>query len=212
MNIRAITATTLIAISALAVTAATANADPAAPDVKYAAHQSGKNVVVTLDGGTFALEHNSFAIRDTSGNDLVVLPLSYNLADRSYPIDSAISSDARSITLTPSTDLARSVVSLDRHPVASNMENQRAMTDFSQKLGIAMAVGGLVGLTIGAVLGCIFGVPLGAVGCLPGIPIGAAIGGVFGTILAGGPTLIAAGIDLISTLNAPPGTTRWNNP
>ena len=33
--------------------------------------------------------------------------------------------------------------------------------------------------------------------------------GIIGTIVAGGPTLVVAGIDLINTLNAAPGTSVY---
>ena len=54
---------------------------------------------------------------------------------------------------------------------------------------------------------------LGSLGIalIPGIVTGAGVGGVIGTIIAGGPTLVVAGIDLINTLNAAPGTTVWAN-
>ncbi len=94
-------------------------------------------------------------------------------------------------------------------PIASSQENNDAMTNFATEFGLATGIGSFVGLAIGAVVGCIFGLPLFGVGCLVGIPTGAAIGGVIGTIAFGGPTLIAAGIDLMNTLQAKPGTTKW---
>jgi hypothetical protein len=93
--------------------------------------------------------------------------------------------------------------------IASPQEDNAAMTDFATKFGLATGIGSFVGLAIGAVVGCIFGLPLFGVGCIAGIPIGATLGGVLGTIAVGGPTLIAAGMDLISTLQAKPGTTKW---
>ncbi len=93
-------------------------------------------------------------------------------------------------------------VSLKLNDVASPEENLKAQQNFASQLGIATAVGGLVGTIIGAIAGCIVGV---GVGCIPG----ATIGGIIGTIVAGGPTLVVAGIGLINTLMAPPGTTEW---
>ncbi|MGA9872645.1 MAG: ammonium transporter, partial [Rhodococcus sp. (in: high G+C Gram-positive bacteria)] len=63
----------------------------------------------------------------------------------------------------------------------------------------------------------IVGAGLGLLGVTVGplvfatVPGGAAIGSVIGTIAAGGPTLVIAGIDLINTLAAPPGTTKFAN-
>ncbi|MDJ0482687.1 ammonium transporter, partial [Rhodococcus pyridinivorans] len=84
-----------------------------------------------------------------------------------------------------------------------------AQQNFASQLGIATAVGGLAGTIIGAVVGGL-GLLGGPVG-LASIPLGAGIGGVIGTIVAGGPTLIVAGIGLIQTLTAPPGTTVYAN-
>lgn len=211
MNLRRITATAVLAIAATGITAGTAYAAPATPDVKYEAKLDGKDVVTTLTNGTFHLVDNnkSWAVQDANGHDLVAMPLSYNLAGRSYPIESKISDDKKTLTLRAVTDVARSVAAPELRPVASNAENQKAMGDFSAKLSIAMAAGGLIGMTIGAVIGCIVSLQ---VACIPGLALGAAAGGVLGTIAAGGPTLVGAGIDLVNTFNAPPGTTRWNNP
>ncbi|RYF44488.1 MAG: ammonium transporter, partial [Comamonadaceae bacterium] len=54
------------------------------------------------------------------------------------------------------------------------------------------------------------GTPVAVFGCLPFGVTGAGIGAIVGTIAVGGPTLIVAGIDLLTTLNAPPGTTKWS--
>jgi hypothetical protein len=98
-------------------------------------------------------------------------------------------------------------------PIASPLENQRAMNDFSTQFGIATAVGGFVGTAIGVVVGgitgCILGLPLFGVGCLPAAVAGAGVGGILGTIAVGGPALGIAGLDLINTLQAAPGTTKW---
>lgn len=93
--------------------------------------------------------------------------------------------------------------------IASPQEDNAAMTDFATKFGLATGIGSFVGMAIGAVVGCIFGLPLFGVGCIAGIPIGATLGGIVGTIAAGGPTLVAAGMDLINTLQKPAGKTKW---
>jgi len=90
-------------------------------------------------------------------------------------------------------------------PVASSVENQRAQNDFASKFGIGTAIGGFVGTAIGAVIGCVVTLPV----CIPGLVTGASVGGILGTIAVGGPTLVAAGVDLIQTLQAPEGTTKW---
>ncbi|MBF6062762.1 hypothetical protein IU500_13735 [Nocardia terpenica] len=94
-------------------------------------------------------------------------------------------------------------------PIASATENQRAMGDFTTKFGLATAVGGFVGTAIGAAIGCVVTLPLA---CIPGLLTGAGVGGIIGTVVAGGPTLVAAGVDLVNTLQAPDGTTQWADP
>lgn len=95
-------------------------------------------------------------------------------------------------------------------PVASVQENQRAQEHFNTNLQTAMSVGGVTGTAIGAGIGCVIGLAGAIVGCIPGAITGAAIGGVVGTIVVGGPTLAYSAIDLVQTLQAPPGTTKWN--
>ncbi|MGV9679795.1 hypothetical protein ACWDSJ_31330 [Nocardia sp. NPDC003482] len=98
------------------------------------------------------------------------------------------------------------------HPVASQVENQRAMGEFATEFGIAVTTGGFIGsaigLGVGAAVGCVI-VP--AVGCIPGALSGASLGAIIGTLVVGGPTLAISGADLITTLNSPPGSTRWSD-
>lgn len=104
------------------------------------------------------------------------------------------------------------------HPVASPMEDQAAMAAFNTQFGIATAVGGFGGTVVGAGVGCLIGAGIVAVptvlmatpvGCLAGAAAGAPIGGIIGTIGVGGPALALAGSDMLSTLTAAPGTTKW---
>ena len=71
------------------------------------------------------------------------------------------------------------------------------------------APGILTGTIIGAGVGFLLGLPLAGVGGVVTVPIAAAVGGLVGTISAGGPTLVVAGMDLLNTLNAAPGTSVW---
>lgn len=96
--------------------------------------------------------------------------------------------------------------------VASPLEDQRAIQNFTTQMGAATAIGGFTGGVIGAGIGCVVGLPAGGVGCVPGAVAGFGIGSVVGTIVAGGPTLAVAGADALQTLSAAPGTTRWADP
>ena len=102
------------------------------------------------------------------------------------------------------------------HPVASVQENLIAQQTFATQLGIATAVGGFGGTVLGAAIGCGVGgvvtVPtlvFVPAGCAAGAVAGAGIGGVIGTVVIGGPTLLIAGADLIGTMTATPGTTKF---
>lgn len=93
--------------------------------------------------------------------------------------------------------------------IASPQEDNAAMSDFATKFGLATGIGSFVGMAIGAVVGCVFGLPLFGVGCIAGIPIGATLGGIVGTVATGGPTLVAAGMELVNALQTPAGKTKW---
>lgn len=225
MNFRRLTATAALAIAAMGISAGTAYAAPApetAAPVKYEAKQVDKNVVTTLTNGTFVVKDagKSVDVKDSAGHVLVNFPLAYNLDSLQFPMLNKVSDSGKTLTVTPVTDRSKATpVKGMLHNVASIDENQRAMGAFSAQLGIAMAVGGLVGLTVGAIAGCIIGgtplaltlvgIPPAVLTCLGGAAIGAGVGGILGTIGAGGPTLVIAGIDLANTLTAPPGTTKF---
>lgn len=216
MNMRRLTAIAALAIGSLAVWTGTAVADPTLPadppaaeqgaeEIGYEAHVEDETVVTTLDAGAFKLadDGKTVAVKDSQGNDLLVLPLTFYLGDQQLPLQSEITEDGKVLKLIPG-ELEPAVEKPAGlfNNVASPLENQRATQEFNTQLGLATGIGSLVGTIIGAALGCIIGV---GIGCLPG----AAIGGIAGTIIAGGPTLIAAGVELVNTLNAPPGSTKW---
>lgn len=96
------------------------------------------------------------------------------------------------------------------HPVASQVENTRAMEAFSAKVGVGTTVGALTGTGIGFIIGCAIGGGLTAptvvfipLGCLTGGVTGASIGGVVGTLVVGGPTAVIAGVEMVSVLLTP---------
>ncbi|MGY4098362.1 hypothetical protein ACW2Q0_02175 [Nocardia sp. R16R-3T] len=230
MNLRSTTAAATMVIGAMTVGLGTAHADPAAPadpGVNYSVKLVDKTVVAVLKGGTFSLTEEPGAtvddpkttvanVRDGKGNTLVSFPLNVDVDGKLVPVKADMKNDGTVLEVTPEkpADLTVSDKPVVAKPVvakevASPIENQRAQNEFASNFGIATAVGGFIGTAIGAVVGCIFGLPLFGVGCIAGLPIGAGIGGILGTIAVGGPTLVAAGIDLLNTLQAPDGTTKW---
>ncbi len=220
MKLQRLTAVSALVVGALAAGTAVVHADPApAPGpaaIKYSVKLIDKTVVTTLQGGTFRLsdDHKSYAVTDVSGATVVSLPTEIRIADTAIPVKSVVGNHGTVLELTPE----RSVAAVDHpvavRPVASAMENHRALDEFNTNFSIATAVGTFLGTAVGAIVGgvtgCILGLPLLGVGCLPAAVAGAGIGGVLGTIAIGGPALLITGFDVINTLAAAPGSTKWS--
>ncbi|WP_433683431.1 ammonium transporter [Nocardia sp. CA-119907] len=197
-----------------AIAPVTAHAEPSAEhDIEYKVTSVERAVTTTLSGGTFVLDHDhsSFTILDKSGAPVMVMPTRFTVGDKVLTVDSSLSKDAKELRLTPGE--LRPAAAPAVTPVASPVENQAALAEFSTRFGLAATigtfVGTMIGLVAGGVTGCIMGLPLFAVGCLPAAMAGAGIGGILGTIAAGGPVLVLSAVDLINTLNAPDGTSKW---
>lgn len=208
MILRKVTAAVAPLIAALTVGAGVTHAEPAAapvPDIGYEAQLVGNKIVTTLTAGTFEARAGAVDIKDTAGNVAVTLPLAFRQDGLEYPMPHVVRDAGRVLELTVVKDAAQARPAAT--PVASPFENQRAQDAFLSQFGIATAVGGFIGTVIGAIVGLtgLIGGPIG----IGTVLAGAGIGGIIGTVVVGGPALIIAGIDLISTLAAPPGTTKW---
>ncbi|MET8798176.1 hypothetical protein ABZV91_17290 [Nocardia sp. NPDC004568] len=176
---------------------------------------------VTEGGEAAAPEKDEFVeVKDKLGNLLVSWPLDFSVAGTEVPVKPVLKNDDTVLELTPEkTDIqvAQPVnaVNLTAKPIASPSENQSAMNEFTTQFSLATAVGGFLGTAIGVVaggiVGCILGLPLFAVGCIPAAVAGAGIGGILGTVAFGGPALAVAGMELINTIQAPAGTSKWAN-
>ncbi|MBF6350396.1 MULTISPECIES: hypothetical protein [Nocardia] len=232
------TAIAAMVIGSLTLGFGTSHAEPAAPapeaPINYAVQLVEKTVVATLGGGTFSIvekdkEETAAApgtpagepiaaedaktkvleIKDETGGLVASMPLEFSVNGIEIPVASEVKKDGAVLEITPekpaALDTTQPVVV---QPIASPMENQRAQSEFASNFGIATAIGGFVGTAIGAVIGCVVTI---VAGCVPGLITGAGVGGILGTIAVGGPTLVAAGVELINTLQAPAGTTKWAN-
>ncbi|WP_040833338.1 hypothetical protein [Nocardia brevicatena] len=209
MILRKLAGPALAVAAALMATAGISHAQPApAPDVRYEAALVGDRIVTTLTDGTFQVAGDTVHINDSAGHTLVSLPLTFRENGLEFPIPHTVRDSGRVLELTAVRDHTKAHPA-PAAPVASPLENQRAQNDFLSQFGLATAVGGFIGLALGGVIGLLVGAAAGGVGALPGVVLGASIGSIIGTIVAGGPTLVVAGIELINTLNAPPGTTKW---
>ncbi|MGV9662556.1 hypothetical protein ACWDUL_30650 [Nocardia niigatensis] len=229
MEFRSTCATATLVIGALVTQAAVlsmatgpANAEPTVPVLVYSTKLVDKTVVTTLKGGTFELSQPSadsttpdvavkpadvVNVKDADGKLLLTLPLAFHLGPIDIPVKPEVQQDGTVLALTPEKPADVSLSQpLVVKPVASQLENDRALSSFTTQFSLATAVGTFVGTAIGATIGCV--VTLVA-GCIPGLTTGAAAGGIIGTIALGGPVLIASGIDLLSTMQAPDGSTKW---
>ncbi|MBH0778862.1 hypothetical protein IT779_21515 [Nocardia sp. NEAU-351] len=209
----------------MTVAMGTSHADtPPAPTAEQAINYSvklvDKTVVATVRGGTFAVTQKDGAtpeapkvdvvdIKDEKGNVVMTLPMEFDAAGTQIPVKSELKKDSTVLEITPDKPANLRLDSpVAVKPIASAAENQRAQNDFSSKFGIGTAIGGFVGTAIGATIGCLVTLPAG---CIPGLVTGAGVGGILGTIAIGGPTLVAAGIELINVMNAPENTTQWSD-
>ncbi|MET7772946.1 ammonium transporter [Nocardia sp. NPDC005366] len=214
MILRKITAASvpLAAAIAVGVGAGASHAQPVeakVPDIGYHTRLVGNTVVTTLTGGTFDVTGDSVTIEDAAGRPVTTMPLSFRLGGLEFPLPHVVRDDATVLELTVIQDRehARPVAVT---PVASAIENLRAQDAFETQFGIATAVGTFVGTVIGAGIGLI-GFLGGGLG-IGTVATGAAIGGIVGTLVVGGPALIIAGIDMINTLTAPPGASKFAQP
>jgi hypothetical protein len=222
MRIRRSTFTAALAATAVVAGMTTASADPNPIPPTAVAYQTalvGKSVVTTLDQGTFTVQEAgaSVAVRNAAGEVVESFPLVYSLDGQQLPLQQNLSADGRTLTITPDTSR------LDRgalRPVASPLENQLAMNDLINAVSIGTSIGTLVGTAIGALAGIGVGIVLSGAACavlslvcivavLPIMSLTAGVGGIAGLILAGGPTAAVAAFEYVTTLNAPPGTSKY---
>ncbi|OZD11436.1 hypothetical protein CH253_29065 [Rhodococcus sp. 06-156-3C] len=226
MKLSKLVVTAAFVASAMGLASGTAYAQPAtdapAPseegtageNIGFESNLEDRTIVTTIDAGVFKVadDGKTVDVLDSTDKVVVTLPLSFNLGGLNFPYEQNVDNDGKTLRLVPQLDLTKASAnsrSIGATPVASPDENLKAQQTFASQLGLATAIGGFTGTAIGFGIGAI-GFLAGPVG-LGTVPTFATIGGIIGTIVAGGPTLVVAGIDLINTLNAPPGTTKFAN-
>ncbi|PXX59312.1 hypothetical protein DFR70_112229 [Nocardia tenerifensis] len=203
MKYKKFAATALLAIAATGVTAGTAYAAPvpappaqeqtaAAPTVQgqdqgvsYALQlaDAGKSVVTNVTGGAFSLaaDQQSVVLTNAAGATVTTIPLTTTAKGEQVRIAAAIAEDAKQLTLTPQ------VAPGANAPVAAEFIGaQEWFFAELQRASLGALVGGLIGAAVGFLF---FGV-----GLLPGAVLGALIG----LAVAGGPSLLNAGIAYFS--------------
>jgi hypothetical protein len=198
---------TLVAAAGIAQSAPVPSPNPVQQEIRYNTHLVGKTVVTSLDGGTFKItdDKRSVEINDAAGNAVVRIPTQFVLGFVSHPVDAQIEDNGTVLELTPNMDRAKARPVFMK-PVASPLEDQRALSQFSSYFGVGTAVGTFIGTAVGAAIGCVI-----TPGCIPGATVGAGIGGIAGTVLVGGPVLAVSAVDLVNTLMAKPGTSKYSD-
>lgn len=216
MKLSKLVVTSALVAVATGLASGTAYAQPdtsaTTPDTNYSVELEDRTIVTTIDAGVFKVadDGKTVDVLDAADNTLVTLPLSFNLGGLNFPYGQNVDDNGKTLRLVPQLDLTKASAnsrSIGATTVASPEENLKAQQNFSSQLGIATAIGGFTGTAIGALAGGLgfLGGPVG----FASVPLGATVGGIVGTVIAGGPTLVVAGIDLLNTLNAAPGTSAW---
>ncbi|MGW4771867.1 hypothetical protein ACWEO2_27990 [Nocardia sp. NPDC004278] len=209
-------------VAGVVLTAATATAAPTdvSPEVSYRSQlTTDQSVVTILENGTFALSDDGSAVSifNNAGRVLDSLPLRVRIDDQTLPVRHQIAPDGHTLTLTPDVAAIRRD---ELKPVASPVENQLAMNDLINAVSIGTSVGSLLGTAVGAVLGVGVGVALAGASCLvlslgcvvavlPIVALAGGVGGMAGLVVGGGPTAAIAVYQYLTTLNAPPGTSKY---
>ncbi|GAB2720068.1 hypothetical protein [Nocardia thraciensis] len=205
MKFRSVTVAAAVVVGAMTTVLGTAHAEPASVphSIDYSAQLVDKTVVTKLAGGTFELldkpgETRQFVgIKDSAGAVALEFPLDFRVSGAPIPVRPMLREDGRVLELTPEQPVGF---------VASPLENGRAINDFSSRLGVAAAIGALIGGAIAGAIGCVIAVLML---CVPGAIVFGAVGAVLGAVAGGGPAVVRDGVELMRTLQAPDGTTPW---
>ncbi|MDR7167290.1 hypothetical protein J2W56_001008 [Nocardia kruczakiae] len=235
---RKVIGTASLAIGALACATGIATAQPAAgrsavPEIHYTAQLDGKSVKFSTDVGSLAVRDQHLDVLDDHGNQVAAIPLTYRMNDLDHPIAAAVSD--RTVVLTPDTNPAAAMPAADApradvHPVAEAVEHVAAtypspdarsadaLATLTQQLTVATMLSGMLATIVGAGVGCVAGLVVGAAattpvawllgagpiaGCVGGAVLFGSIGAIGGTLLVGGPLAVGAVFQYFQTMNAP---------
>ncbi|WP_435592398.1 hypothetical protein [Nocardia sp. bgisy118] len=198
MKYKKFAATALLAVAATGVTAGTTYAAPAdAPAAQEQAALSaqgvdhgvgytaaladaGKSIVTTVTGGAFSLDADGKAVtlKNDAGEVVTSIPLAAREASNGAAVEIAAALDAtgQTLTLTPKADVVA-------------VQDVSAQEWFFAELQRA---------SLGAAVGAVIGGLIGLLGLVVGVIPGAIIGGVIGLLVAGGPSLLNAGMAYFS--------------
>ncbi|MGW0181117.1 hypothetical protein [Nocardia sp. NPDC003345] len=180
-------ATTLLAVAAVGISAATVHAEPAAPapelqsegidqGVAYETSVDQKTQTITTEvrDGLFELTPDGAkaVLKAVSGVVVAEVPLKYDVSGSEMEVAHEISADGTTLELTPTVS-AKNIGEM--RPVSS----MARLTDELNKNVAGVAVGAVVGGLLGALVG------LGFLSIITG-PIGLVVGAVAGGYIMGG--------------------------
>ncbi|MFE3257179.1 hypothetical protein ACFXPS_16440 [Nocardia sp. NPDC059091] len=175
------TTTAVLAATALALTAATANAAPQPghaenADVHYEVTRQGDAVLLTISGGAVKLAGDQLVLEDATDRPIAAIPLTYRIDNTAYPIAARI--DGGTATLTPDKTAGQPVPAAQAVTPDQTITTDRAATQvtesftprdnqalgvFAQRAAIGAAVSAVLGAVLGAGVGCLVGAAAGAV-------------------------------------------------
>ncbi|WP_181700115.1 hypothetical protein [Nocardia sp. GTS18] len=224
MFLKKIAVPVALSLSALAVTAAGAQAEPAAPrPVEYTAHTDGTTSVIEIEHGSLVVDNGTLQVRDAAGTVVGATPLTFAVDDFQFPIDARV--EGATATLTPVLSMDKAVykpVALpfeDKAPWKSEYDReQAAWSRMTSTISMGATIGTLVGGIGGAALGCLAGAAAGVVltgalltlfgagplaGCVAGAAAVGFLGVLAGQIFVTAPVAIGAVIQYVTTINQP---------
>ncbi|MEV0763425.1 hypothetical protein [Nocardia sp. NPDC050435] len=196
MRYKKFAATAIVAAAATGIAAGTAGAAPTAPapavqnqgapavqgqdqGVNYAVQIADKSIVSTLTGGAFSLDADQkyVTVKNAEGAVVTQIPLAAQVGEQLIPIAATIDEAGQKLTLTP--DLKNAALSADAPKLqAEAISSQEWFFAELQRASLGALIGGIIGFLF-------FGI-----GIFPGALIG--------LLIAGGPSLINAGIAYFS--------------
>ncbi|MTE15506.1 hypothetical protein [Nocardia aurantiaca] len=175
------TTTAVLAATAVALTAATANAAPQPGDdnaeVHYQVTRQGDAALLSISGGGLKIAGDQLVLTGPADRPIAAIPLTYRIDNTAYPINARI--DGGTVTLTPDKTAGQAVPSAQAVTSDQVITTDQAATQIaesftprdSQALGV-FAQRATIGAAVSAVLGAVLGA---GVGCLVGAAAGAAI-------------------------------------
>ncbi|PQP18974.1 hypothetical protein [Rhodococcus opacus] len=227
MRIRTFTATAVLAIAAVSITAGTAQAAPttiAAPasiqsaqqGVDWTVNRDGHRVIVQTASGTLATEGNRLVVRNDQGVVVESVPLALAVDGAVHPVAAQVSGNTAVLTADTDPAVAKPV---PNYSGLHDVDLPAATLAVQPPIMLTSAIGGFLGAATGLVGGCVLGAVVGGVvsapaallfgagplaGCVGGALMLGAGAGLAGTAIGGLGSAVANAPQFMQLLNQPP--------